>query len=227
MVRVTEQGKHEATAHGGTAGPDVASARAWCERYARAHTENFTVVSWFLPKRRHAPMFAVYAFCRYTDDLGDEAPGDRLALLDEWDAELQRAFGGQPQHAITVALQSLRAKHPLEPEPFRRLIAANQRDQQQSRYETFADLLDYCDASANPVGQMVLALFGYTDPFRRSLSDATCTGAATGEPLAGRVAGLRVGPVVPAARGPAPVRGDGGADCGRGLRRQLSGLDAV
>ena len=175
MVRVTEQGKHEAAAHSGAARPNVASALAWCERYARAHTENFTVVSWFLPKRRRAPMFAVYAFCRYTDDLGDEAPGDRLALLDEWDAELQRAFGGQPQHAITVALQSLRAEHPLEPEPFRRLIAANRRDQQQTRYETFAELVDYCDASANPVGQMVLALFGYADPFRRSLSDATCT----------------------------------------------------
>ena len=120
-------------------------------------------------------MFAVYAFCRYTDDLGDEAPGDRLQLLEEWDEELQRAFGGHPRHAIAVALQALRAHYPLKPEPFRRLIAANRRDQQQTRYETFADLLDYCDASANPVGEMVLALFGYTDPLRRSLSDATCT----------------------------------------------------
>ena len=150
-------------------------ARAWCERYTRQQQENFTVVSWFLPRELHAPMFAVYAFCRYTDDLGDEAEGDRLALLDEWDAELRRAFSGSPTHPISVALADLAESKPLEPDPFLRLIEANRLDQTKSRYDTFQDVLGYCELSANPVGEMVLALWGITDPARRELSNATCT----------------------------------------------------
>lgn len=154
---------------------DAAGAAAWCERYAKAHSENFTVVSFLLPRQLRAPMYTVYAYCRFTDDLGDEAPGDRLALLDEWEAELGRAFAGGARHPIAVALGEVAGAHPLTPEPFARLIEANRRDQRQSRYETFQDLLDYCDDSANPVGQMVLGLFGYTDAYRVSLSNATCT----------------------------------------------------
>ena len=156
----------------------------WCRRYSRRHGENFTVVSWFLPRELRAPMFAVYAFCRFTDDLGDESdgtPAERLKRLDQWQADLEHAFdGSQPQHPIHVALREVAAQKPLRPDPFRRLIEANRLDQRKSRYETFQDLLAYCDLSANPVGEMVLALWDIdteTDEgrYRRDLSDATCT----------------------------------------------------
>lgn len=160
---------------GGETAWDRPSARAWCERYTRAHAENFSVVTRFLPSRLHTPMYAVYAYCRYTDDLGDEAEGDRLALLDAWEEELARAFADGAAHPITVALAEAAEGWPLRPEPFQRLIEANRIDQRKTRYETFQELLDYCAHSANPVGEMVLALFGYTDEYRIALSDATCT----------------------------------------------------
>jgi squalene synthase HpnC len=168
---------------GVAATPDAAA--RWCERYARRQYENFTVVSRFLPDALRPAMFTVYAFCRFTDDLGDEAAGGaadraaaRLALLDEWEAETGRAFaetGPAPRHPIAVALRRVAQDAPLNPDGFRRLIEANRIDQRQSRYQTFADVLHYCDHSANPVGEMVLALFGYTDAERLRLSDATCT----------------------------------------------------
>ena len=154
---------------------DLRSAQYWCERYTRGHQENFTVVSRFLPRELRAPMFAVYAFCRYTDNLGDEAEGDRLALLDQWEAELRSAFGGSPKHPISLALADLAQRKPLEPDPFLRLIEANRLDQTKSRCADFQELLDYCRLSANPVGEMVLALWEISDAERRKLSDATCT----------------------------------------------------
>ncbi len=156
----------------------------WCRRYTRRHGENFTVVSWFLPRELRAPMFAVYAFCRFTDNLGDESdgsPAERLERLDRWQADLELAFdGSQPQHPINVALRQVAGEKPLRPDPFRRLIEANRLDQRKTRYETFQDVLAYCDHSANPVGEMVLALWGIDTEteegqYRRDLSDATCT----------------------------------------------------
>ena len=152
-----------------------AAAAEWCEAYAKEHTENFTVVSRFLPKRLRGPMYIIYAYCRFTDDLGDEAAGDRLALLEEWDADLRRAFGGTPQHPINIGLGELSRDYPLQPEPFLHLNAANKVDQHQHRYATFSELLDYCKLSANPVGEMVLNVFGYADAERIAMSDATCT----------------------------------------------------
>ncbi len=154
---------------------DPAAAAVWCRSYARSHSENFSVVTRFLPKRLHDPMYTVYAFCRFTDDLGDEADGDRLALLNEWDAELGRAFAGQASHPIGVALSEVVDEFQIDRDPFARLIEANRRDQTQSRYETFQDVLDYCSYSANPVGEMVLGLFGHREPYQIALSDKTCT----------------------------------------------------
>ena len=163
---------------------DSADALSWCRRYTRKHGENFTVVSWFLPRELRAPMFAVYAFCRFTDNLGDDPdaePQQRLERLDTWQADLERTFdGSQPQHPINVALQHVAESKPLRADPFRRLIEANRLDQRKSRYENFQDVLKYCDLSANPVGEMVLALWDIdtqTDEgrYRRDLSDATCT----------------------------------------------------
>ena len=163
---------------------DSADALHWCRRYTRRHGENFTVVSWFLPRELRAPMFAVYAFCRFTDNLGDDPdaePAERLSRLDAWQADLELAFDGSlPQHPINVALQHVAERKPLRADPFRRLIEANRLDQRRSRYETFQDVLAYCDLSANPVGEMVLALWDIDTGsdegrYRRELSDATCT----------------------------------------------------
>ena len=169
---------------GQTFSGDAADAMRWCQRYTRRHGENFTVVSWFLPKALRAPMFAVYAFCRFTDNLGDDPntePSERLDRLQAWQADLERAFAGvQPQHPINLALRHVAETKPLRVDPFRRLIEANRLDQHKSRYGSFQEVLEYCDLSANPVGEMVLALWGIdteTDEgrYRRNLSDATCT----------------------------------------------------
>src|SRR5579862_5988275 len=132
-------------------------AERWTRRLARSHYENFLVVSWLLPRRLHQAMFNVYAYCRYVDDLGDEAQGDRLALLDDWERQLQACFAQRPvEHPVYIALAGTIRDHDLPIEPFRRLIVANRRDQTVSRYQTYADLLDYCQYSATPVGQLVL-----------------------------------------------------------------------
>lgn len=154
----------------------VEQAERWTRRLARSHYENFLVVSWLLPKRLHQPMFNVYAYCRTVDDLGDEAEGDRLALLDDWQRQLEACFAGEAvEHPVFVALGSTIREFDLPFEPFWRLVEANRRDQTVTRYDTYDQLLDYCRFSANPVGRLVLMLFGYRDDERFALSDATCT----------------------------------------------------
>ena len=148
---------------------------AYCERLAKSHYENFTVGSWLLPKALRPSTYSVYAFCRHTDDLGDEAEGDRLALLDRWEEELRRCYDGTPEHLVMTALQQTIRKHEIPPEPFLKLIEANRMDQRNKRHPTYQDVLHYCEHSANPVGRMVLYLFGYSDPERQQLSNATCT----------------------------------------------------
>jgi squalene synthase HpnC len=148
----------------------------WCRRYARQREENFTVVSWFLPRELRPHFFAVYAYCRWTDDLGDEAEGDRLALLDAWESELRAAVAGRAEHPLLLALASTIVGFDMPLEPFLRLIEANRIDQRVSRFETYADLLGYCEHSATPVGRMVLYLLGYRDEGRQTLADATCIG---------------------------------------------------
>ena len=154
----------------------AAEAYAWCERYGRDHYENFSVVSLLVPPELKQHFHAIYAFCRYTDDLGDEAEADRLALLNRWEEEIVNAW--QPacaRHPIAVALESTAARFGMEPDPFRRLIEANRMDQRMHEFPTYADLLFYCEHSANPVGHMVLALYGHHDARRKKLADATCT----------------------------------------------------
>ncbi len=153
----------------------VEQAERWTRRLARSHYENFLVVTWLLPRRLHQPMFNVYAYCRTVDDLGDEAWGDRLALLADWERQLDCCLDGHAEHPVYVALAKTMRDYDLPAEPFRRLIEANRRDQLVSRYETYADVLDYCQYSANPVGRLVLMLFGYRDARRFELSDATCS----------------------------------------------------
>ena len=152
--------------------PTLAESYAYCADLARSHYENFTVVSRFTPGEHRPALEAVYAFCRHTDDLGDEAEGDRLALLDEWEAELGR---GDSAHPIMVALQDTVRRSQIPGELFRKLIEANRMDQGTGRFEAYADVLHYCDHSANPVGRMVLHVLGEASEENVRLSDATCT----------------------------------------------------
>lgn len=161
------------------------NAAAWTEAesleytrwLARSHYENFSVVSWLLPRRLHQDFFNVYSFCRWADDLGDEIedPARSLDLLNWWQQELDAVYAGQARHPVYVALRQTIEKHDIPEQPFADLIRAFVQDQTVTRYATYDDLLAYCRYSANPVGQLVLHLCGYTDDERRRLSDATCT----------------------------------------------------
>jgi squalene synthase HpnC len=157
--------------------PSQSDAYAYCERLARSHYENFSVASWFLPKRLRQHFFNVYAYCRISDDLGDET-GDRAAsllLLEEWEAELNACYDGSPRHPVFVALAGTVREFDIPKQTFADLLTAFRQDQTVTRYETFDDLLGYCHYSANPVGHLVLYLCGYRDPERQQLSDFTCT----------------------------------------------------
>ena len=161
-----------------TAAPPISLREAYreCERYARRHSENFLVVTFLLPRRLRPHFFAVYAFCRFTDDLGDEAEGDRIAMLDAWELELREAMAGRPRRPLFVALAQTIEECSIPLDPFLRLIEANRIDQRVSRFETYEDVLGYCTYSATPVGQMVLAVLGHHDAERIALSDQICIG---------------------------------------------------
>ena len=156
-------------------GFSVEEAYERCARLARTHYENFTVGSWLLPRDKRLHMYAIYAFCRGVDDLGDEFEGDRLRALDGWEADLLRCYDGQPQHPYMVALQNTIHEFDIPKEPFLRLVEANRMDQTSRRHPTYTDLDHYCRHSANPVGHLVLYLFGYRDAERQEISDLTCT----------------------------------------------------
>src|SRR5579872_926984 len=157
--------------------PSLEDAYAYCERLARSHYENFSVATWFLPKRLRQHFYNVYAYCRISDDLGDET-GNReasLQLLDEWQCELNACYEGNPRHPVFVALAGTVREFDIPKQTFADLLTAFRQDQRITRYETFDDLLGYCRYSANPVGHLVLYLCGYRDSERQQLSDYTCT----------------------------------------------------
>ena len=158
----------------------------------KAAGENFPVAPFFLPRDWRDDLMAVYGFARLVDDIGDGdlAPGgadarllgvspadaeDRLLLLDAFEADLDRVVSGEPRHPLMRRLQPTVRRRSLTPEPFLGLIAANRQDQLVSRYETYDDLLAYCELSANPVGRLVLSVTGTSTPERVRLSDAVCT----------------------------------------------------
>jgi squalene synthase HpnC len=157
--------------------PTQEQAREYCRRLARTHYENFSVATWFLPERLRQHFFNVYAYCRISDDLGDEVgdPAESLALLDQWQSELEACYAGNPRHPVFVALAETVRQFDIPKHEFSDLLAAFRQDQTVSRYETFDDLLGYCKNSANPVGHLVLYVCGYRDAERQQLSDYTCT----------------------------------------------------
>jgi squalene synthase HpnC len=157
--------------------PSLEEARAYCRHLARTHYENFSVATWFLPRHLRQDFLNVYAYCRISDDLGDEV-GDAtaaLALLDQWQTELDACYDGTPRHPVFVALAETVRKFSIPKHEFSDLLIAFRQDQTVTRFETFDDVLAYCRFSANPVGHLVLYLCGYHDTERQQLSDYTCT----------------------------------------------------
>ena len=166
-----------------------------CARLARSHYENFNVGGCVTPKDKLPHIYAIYAWCRTVDDLGDEAmpaghspganPGDsnnaairrhRLGLLDWWQSELDAVYSGRrPEHPASIAVQHTVGVFDIPRLPFDRLIHANRIDQGSGRFATRDDVLEYCRYSANPVGHLYLYLFGYADAERRRRADCTCT----------------------------------------------------
>lgn len=142
---------------------------------ARARAENFPVALRLLSREVRRHLLAIYGFARLVDELGDEAEGDRRALLDAADAELARAFRGEARHPLFRALSRSIEERNLPLEPFRALIAANRRDQESAGYASWEELADYCALSANPVGELVLRIFRAHTPQNASRSDAICT----------------------------------------------------
>jgi squalene synthase HpnC len=163
---------------------------------AQAGSENFPVASYLLGRRQRTHLLAIYGFARLVDDLGDEAAGDRLALLDWLEGELDRLYSGAAvEHPVMQSLAPTVAACGLPAEPFRRLIEANRRDQTVTRYETFEELLGYCQLSAAPVGELVLHVFGAATPERVERSDRICAGLQVIEHLQDVVEDLERGRV--------------------------------
>ena len=155
-----------------------AEARQWCRRLAGGHYENFSVLSRLVPSHLRDDFAAVYAFCRWADDLGDEAgdPARSLELLTWWREELNLCMAGEPRHPVFVALRPTITRHDLPVDPFDHLIRAFEQDQKISRYETWEELIGYCRLSADPVGRLVLMLLGEPREERFfTPSDAICT----------------------------------------------------
>lgn len=157
--------------------PTLAEAQAWCKHLTETHYENFHVASWFLPERFRTHFHAVYAYCRVSDDLGDEVGNtdQALALLDWWGEQLELCYAGHATHPVFVALLPVIRACDIPMEPFADLLTAFRRDQTVTRFAAIEDLLDYCRYSANPVGRLVLYITGYRDEERFRLSDQTCT----------------------------------------------------
>ena len=179
--------------------PTLDEARNYCKRLATSHYENFSVATWFLPKELHQHFYNVYAYCRISDDLGDEVGDTRvsLALLDRWEQELDATYGGlgnaslpaagagagsgalpisdEVRHPVFIALAETIKSCGIPKHEFSDLLQAFRQDQTVTRYESFEELRGYCRNSADPVGHLVLYLCGYKDEERQRLSDYTCT----------------------------------------------------
>jgi squalene synthase HpnC len=183
--------------------PSLEEAQQYCARLAHSHYENFSVVTWFLPKHLHQHFYNVYAYCRISDDLGDEVGNTEqsLALLDAWESELNATYlslvepplkdirqdveklqadsSGRnpigPRHPVFIALRETIRQCDIPRDPFADLLTAFRQDQTVRRYPAFDDVLGYCRYSANPVGHLVLYVCGSRDAERQQLSDYTCT----------------------------------------------------
>jgi len=155
-----------------------AQSRRYCRRLARSHYENFTVASWLLPRDLAQHFSNIYAYCRWADDLADEArsPEESLALLEWWEEQLRACYDGRVEHPVFIALADTIGRFDVPPDPFVELLVAFRQDQRITRYETSDELLQYCRYSANPVGRLVLWLGRCHGQEQVRLSDSISTG---------------------------------------------------
>jgi hydroxysqualene synthase len=153
------------------------AAFAYCERMARNHYENFPVASRFVPERLRKYVWALYAFARSADDFADEAryAGRRAEALTFWEEQLERAFHGEADHPVFIALRETIDRCEIPITPFQQMLTAFHMDLSVNRYPTWATLQNYCQHSAHPVGRLVLYVFGYRDPALHAWSDDICT----------------------------------------------------
>jgi hydroxysqualene synthase len=163
----------------------VGEAFAYCERMARNHYENFPVGSLLVPRSSRRHVYSIYAFARTADDFADEGYGTgaaeldeagRLAALADWEQKLEATYRGEASHPVFIALAETVKELGLPIELFRDLLSAFKQDVSKRRYATFDELLAYCTRSANPVGRLILLLFGYREEKLHRLSDSICTG---------------------------------------------------
>ncbi len=160
---------------------EIKEAFAFCEQMARGHYENFPVGSLLIPKEKRKHVYSIYAFARTADDFADEGYGtattreDRLYLLDEWEFQLESCYRGIASHPIFIALAETVRELRLPIQLFRDLLSAFKQDVVKTRYADFDEVLDYCRRSANPVGRLLLLLFGYRDEPLHQRSDYLCT----------------------------------------------------
>ncbi len=159
--------------------PTLAEARAWCKHLATTHYENFHVATWFLPERVRPHFESVYAYCRVSDDLGDEvaSPAVGMRLLETWRQMLDECYEHpeRSRHPVFVALHETITACDLPRELFHDLLTAFQQDQVKTAYITWEELCNYSRRSANPVGRLVLLVCGYRDEKQAQLSDDVCT----------------------------------------------------
>ena len=151
---------------------------AYCASLAATHYENFSVATWLTPRALRPAFRAVYAFCRWSDDLGDEVgdPARSAELLAWWRGELRGMYRGEASHPVMIALAEVVESYDIPIAPFEALISAFEQDQTTTEYATYDQLLDYCTRSADPVGHLVLRLAGAYDEENARLADATSTG---------------------------------------------------
>lgn len=157
---------------------DVRQAYAWCRRLAAGHYENFPIASLLLPRSLRDPVAAIYAFARLADDLADEgsaSPDARLNALAAWRAKLHAAARGQADEPVFIALADAIPRHDLPVGLLEDLLSAFEQDVGKTRYASFGELMDYCRRSANPIGRLLLHLYGVNDARSLGQSDAICS----------------------------------------------------
>src|SRR5262245_36332982 len=153
----------------------------YCEQLARSHYENFPVGSVLIPKQLRKHFYAIYAFARIADDFADEGYSqaytelDRLRWLAQWQQMLTDSLAGHANHPVFVALTETRERFDLPDALFLDLLSAFTQDVSVRRYESFDQLLDYCRRSANPIGRLILLLFGIREQREHAWSDQLCT----------------------------------------------------
>ncbi len=154
----------------------------YCERLTKAHYETLPVGSLLVPRPLRKHVYSIYAFARTADDFADEGyenstltETQRLAALQDWQQNLENCFAGKADHPIFIALAATVKELNLPIKPLSDLLSAFKQDVFKTRYANFDEVLDYCTRSANPVGRLILLLFGYQDERLHRLSDHICT----------------------------------------------------